>query len=170
MSKKSDASGKRDQICMFSTVRRRPRVSFETGTESRVQQSFKNDSDINVIMRRYEEGGELPESLSRSSFFGDVSGIGDFREAHAAVARGRVLFAALPAGLRDRFHNDVGAFLDFAENPANAEELSALGFGVKPTDKEPKAPEVPKAKPKGVFKKDVPLGSPEALEGAPLKD
>lgn len=44
---------------------------------------------------------------------------------------------ALPAQVRAKFSNDAAEFLDFVQNPKNADELVAMGLATKISD-EPK--------------------------------
>lgn len=101
---------------------------------SRTKQEFKNECDINIIMKRFKKVAGA-DFLSRyagvvSGQFGDFSTVSDYRSAIEQVERARNVFMALPAKVRSRFENDPAQFLDFVENPANAAEMVSLGLAV----------------------------------------
>lgn len=96
-------------------------------SEDRTKQSFKDECDINIIMKRFERTGTLNWVNRHSPQYGDVSGL-EFQTAMDIVAAGKSAFAALPARIRDRFRNDPAQFLDFVQNPANAAEAAELGL------------------------------------------
>lgn len=108
------------------------KVSEETALfcldETMAQQNFKDDADINVIMRRFGQGHDVPQGFL-SPTYGDFDTISDYREALEAVRDAGELFMELPADLRARFNNDPGALIDFVsadENRAEAEKLGLL--------------------------------------------
>lgn len=103
----------------------RHRVVQDPGGPSMTKQSFKDECDVNVIMRRYEMTGLLPESRQDAQY-GDVTGL-DYQEAMLLVADARSKFESLPARVRARFDNDPGAFLAYMEDPDPA-ELKELGL------------------------------------------
>lgn len=88
------------------------------------EQSHKNECDINKIIARAEKTGLLPVSLDRGTF-GDFSGV-DFVTMNIKIAKAKEAFMSLPVDIRTRFGNDVGALLDFIDNPANLEEARKL--------------------------------------------
>lgn len=98
--------------------------------ESRTKQSFKEESDINEIVRRFGLTGQLPEGI-RAPEYGDFEGIYDFHSAMNQVAAAREAFEAMPAEIRTRFHNDPGAFVDFCSKEENREEMKKMGLIVK---------------------------------------
>ncbi|AXH75546.1 MAG: internal scaffolding protein [Microviridae sp.] len=124
----------------------KPRDSFEhvltpVGTVSMTKQSFKDVSDINVIMAKYVRTGVIESVSGRVAKFGDFSNIGDFHSAMNRVSAAQEAFMDLPAKIRDYCRNDPGEFLDLISDSARRSELEALGL-VKPLEKaleEPKA-------------------------------
>lgn len=93
-------------------------------------------------MARYQKTGVLEVGVEKTPQYGDVSNL-DFQECMQFVVDARARFDALPSSVRERFHNDPGAFLDFMEDPDNGAEAVKLGLR-----EAPKAPVVPEA-PKG---------------------
>lgn len=117
----------------------RDQVSDETGLacpadESMTQQQFKEESDINEILRRFGITGELPEN-PRLPQSGDFTGITDFKTAMDAIAAAQSGFMELPADLRARFKNDPQQLLEFLENDKNKDEAIELGLVNKPPER-----------------------------------
>lgn len=94
---------------------------------TRTQQHFKEECDINTIVRRFGVTGELPIG-TRAPRYGDFTGVNDFQTAMNAVARANEAFDALPATWRKRFDHDPQKFLEFCENTENREEAVRLGL------------------------------------------
>lgn len=113
-------------------------VDPETGEElpSMTKQSFKDECDINNIMRRYEATGVVQHLAAGSPQFGDFMSHMDFQASMNAVIEAENMFAALPARIRDRFGNDPAQLLEFLGNEKNKEEAIALGL-VNPPPVEP---------------------------------
>lgn len=105
----------------------------------RTQQHFKQECDINTLVERFGIGYSMPQGL-RMPQYGDFSHISNFHEALNQIAAARETFDALPAYLRDRFHNDPGRFVDFAIDPKNVPELEKLGL-IKSPEMPPRATE-----------------------------
>jgi len=117
-----------------------------SGDEPMTKQSFKDECDINVLMRRYETTGLLPVGVGVAKYE-DFSEVGDFMQAQATLERARAQFASLPARVRDRFRNSASEFLGFVSNPSNYEE--ALSLGLLSSEAVSKIPVVPPVSPVG---------------------
>lgn len=122
------------------------RVQKMFSLPSRTKQEFKNECDINLIMKRFKKiaGADF---LSRyqgivGGQFGDFTQVTDYRTALDQVDRARSVFMALPAKVRARFENDPAKFLDFVHNPANEKEMVSLGLAVEKPVEPPKAAQV----------------------------
>ncbi len=106
-------------------------VSDETGFKcdepSMAQQQFKEESDINEIVRKFGVTGELPSNI-RAPQYGDFTGIFDYHSAMNAVVAARDSFNAMPAEVRARFDNDPAAFVEFCSDEANRDEAKKLGL------------------------------------------
>lgn len=100
---------------------------IDTGTEGGAKQSFKDECDINVILKRFGIGYEIPVGLEVPTS-GDFTGINDFHSAMNAVVQARETFEQLPAHLRARFDNDPGKFVDFTTNEDNREQMLDMGL------------------------------------------
>lgn len=122
----------KEKILIRSYYIQRPgRVVCSFRDPSLTQQHFKDECDINHIMKRYRETGMLVDPLQRATAkpqFGDFSTAFDFMEAQNIIARARENFDALPSHLRERFGNNPAAMLSFLENESNYEEAVKLGL------------------------------------------
>uniref|UniRef100_UPI0040479206 hypothetical protein n=1 Tax=Pseudomonadota TaxID=1224 RepID=UPI0040479206 len=94
---------------------------------SRTKQSFKEECDINTILKRFNVTGQLPVSPLQPQY-GDFSGVFDYQTALNAVIVAQESFNALPATVRNRFANDPAAFVDFCSDESNREEMIRLGL------------------------------------------
>lgn len=97
--------------------------------ESKTVQSFAQDCDINVLVKRFGiTDGAVPPVALDPRFFGDFSDALDFRESWDAVRVAEERFGQLPAELRERFGNDPLRLWDFVNNPQNEEKAIELGL------------------------------------------
>lgn len=106
-------------------------------------QAYKDETDINVMMRRFKVTGQLPVNAQEARY-GDFSSPVDFQEALNRVIAARSEFDRLPADLRDRFGNDPARLLAFLSDERNADEAVKLGLRA--------APELPPIDPAQVVK------------------
>ena len=91
------------------------------------QQHFKDETDINTILRQFNITGLLPEA-PLSPRYGDFTGISDYHAALNAVIAAEDQFMALPANLRARFENDPAQLIDFLSDENNRSEAEQLGL------------------------------------------
>lgn len=113
-------------------------VSLENGisfreARDRTQQQFKDEADINVIVRRFGLTGQMPETV-RVPHSGDFTGIVDFQGAMNAVVQAREAFMELPAELRARFDNSPQKLMVFVADGNNRAEAERLGLINKPPE------------------------------------
>jgi len=105
-----------------------PHPGFRTKGESRTQQHFKDECDINTIVRKYRTQGVVPVGTSKEELFGDFTNVPDLQEAMGIAARANQQFAALPSHMRERFNNDPLEFIDFVNDPKNQDAMADLGM------------------------------------------
>lgn len=99
---------------------------------SLAQQHFKDECDINNILRQFNITGLLPEQ-TLSPRYGDFTGISDYHTAMNRVIAVQDEFEALPAQIRARFDNDPAQLIEFMENSENRSEAESLGLIEKAT-------------------------------------
>ena len=95
--------------------------------ESLTQQSFKDEADINTIVRRFGLTGQLPQDL-QMPVSGDFTGISDYHTAMNMVLAAQDEFLRVPADVRARFQNDPAQLMAFLDDPANRSEAVSLGL------------------------------------------
>lgn len=114
---------------------------------SMTKQSFRDECDINTIMKRFERTGVLDFVNEHEARYGDATAL-DYQSALNVVIQAEGMFADMPAHLRKRFNNDPALFLEFIDNPENIEESVKLGLrteAVKPLIEPETAPPAPPA-------------------------
>jgi len=94
---------------------------------TRTQQHFKDETDINNILRMFNITGQLPKKALTPQY-GDFSGVLDYHTALNAVIAAEDEFMTLPAQLRARFDNDPQELVEFLNNPNNLDEAQSLGL------------------------------------------
>lgn len=127
------------------TTGKRPVVN--TGEESLVQQQFADEVDINTIIRRFGLGGAPAYA---PGVYGDFTGVTDYWSAREAVERAEAGFMQLPAEARDKFDNDAGKFLMYAESVTEDDMIEFLGLRKLPVTPEVKVETLPPVIPTGV--------------------
>lgn len=93
------------------------------------QQQFKDDCDINSIMRRFQKTGAIDHVAKHQPQYG-VWAPGDLHQALNIVAQAESMFADLPSSLRRRFNGDPSELLAFVQDPNNADEAAELGLAL----------------------------------------
>jgi len=103
------------------------RVFCEVIGKSLTKQSFAAECNINNIMKKYQKSGAVTHFNRHSPEYGFATGA-SFTDAMLLVVAAQDMFADLPSSIRTRFGNDPTNFLDFVQNPDNAEEMVELGL------------------------------------------
>ena len=105
------------------------RYPFETSGVSMTHQSMKEETDMNRIMEKWAKTGVLEHTNRFQGQYGDfLHAPEDYHSAMNAVLDAQEMFLTLPSGVRKRFGNDPGQFLDFVSDPDNREEMQKLGL------------------------------------------
>lgn len=107
------------------------RVKTLAGGLTRTRQEFKDECNINTIVRRHNETGQLPELIKQNPQFGDFASMPDYMTSMNVVAHAHEQFDALPAHTRKRFNNNPAEFLEFAQDPENLPEMVKMGLAKK---------------------------------------
>lgn len=109
----------------------RIKVGVEPVGASRARESAKEECDINLIMKKFENNGVVAHRNKFNGQYADVSGAVSYNEALDIVRRADVAFMTLPAKVRAQFGNDPQAFLSFVGDGRNRDKAVAMGL-VKP--------------------------------------
>jgi len=95
------------------------------------KQALAEQLDVNNIIKRYNKTGILPQAQAFEAQYGEFNSY-DLREAIEKVDKAAALFEAVPSQIRATFDNDAGAFIDYATNPANIQQMAKWGLANMP--------------------------------------
>lgn len=101
--------------------------ALECKDPTKTQQHMADETDINVIVRRYTATGELP-NRSQPPMSGDFTDAGGMQEAMDLVVRARMAFMEQPAEIRARFNNDPVQFVEFCSDERNRDDMRRMGM------------------------------------------
>lgn len=122
-------------------------TAIDASADGRTQQSFRDECDINILMKRFLVGGQLPVDV-RMPTYDDFTGVSNFHEAANAVRVASEAFMEMPPDVRARFGNDAGKFVEFCSDASNRDE--AIKLGLVPPDELPASPGAALAAPEAV--------------------
>lgn len=106
----------------------RVQVGLACAGTSRAKQQFRDECDINTIMRRFQRDGVVSHVARFQGRYEDVTGTVPYDEALRIVMAAEEAFGSLPSSVRLRFENDPAAFVEFATDPKNRGEMVKLGL------------------------------------------
>jgi len=130
---KNPSKVNKSHTTLFRSAYSPPVRSQFTTTDSRTEQSHKEECDINQILSKYIKTGVLAHQKQYAPQYGDYTST-DFHEAQNIIATAMSMFQELPAKVRNHFDNDPAKFLDFAGDENNMEAMAMMGL----TDHMPK--------------------------------
>lgn len=104
------------------------RVATVNTEPTRTQQQFKDECDVNLIMKKYHQTGEIYHINRKQGVYADLSEVGDFQQMLHTVMEVQHTFDTLPAEVRAKFHNDPAELIEFVKDPKNFEEGLKLGI------------------------------------------
>ena len=100
---------------------------------SRTCQEFKEECDVNNILRNYVSTGILTHVSEEPPQFGDFSDMpSDYGEALALIRKSEEEFMKLPSEVRERFDNKPAGLIKFIQDESNYDEAVKLGLINKP--------------------------------------
>lgn len=129
--------------------------------DGRTRQEFAEDCDINNIMARYEKTGVISHNSPREPMYLDFTEIpDDLQSTLQMLEDAREAFMTLPASVRRDFDNDPTAFIEYASDPNNIDQMREWGLA-KPLEQPPIAPNPPPP--------SAPAAADAPLQPAPAK-
>lgn len=144
----------------FSFYRPHKRVTFNnelvnhvtgevTFPVTRTKQEFKDQCDINNILKQFKLTGQIQHINKQASMgrFEDLPDEVDFQTSLNTIRDAERAFEALPSKVRERFGNEATKFLAFLADPENRDEAQRLGLLKKP-EADPVSPPPPPTPPK----------------------
>lgn len=141
---------------MKKTALKRKTSRIKFTEPSMTQQHFKDECDINNILRRHENGLPVTHIMSSQGQYGDFSAIPEYQDSLNLVNDAQTAFMALPSHVRARFGHDPSQLIAFVSDKANREE--AIKLGLVPAPAVSTSNEAP---PKGDPKADAPVKNAE---------
>lgn len=99
---------------------------------SLTKQEFAVDCDPNVILDRVQRGQDISLYLNNNKpVYGDFTNVpSDYHSALNVVTKANQAFNQLDAHIRAQFDNDPAQFVEYVNNPKNADALIQLGLAV----------------------------------------
>lgn len=104
------------------------KVSTINNDPSKTDQQWEKDCNVNNIMAKFAQTGQLHHTKSRPGVYADVSELGDFQTAMNTVTQAQRDFSQLPAALRERFNQSPASLVKFLSDPNNRDEAIKLGL------------------------------------------
>lgn len=95
----------------------------------KAKQEFKEDADLNSIMRKFQKTGAIDHAKMHQGSYGIASPV-QLHEAMNLVTKADSMFNDLPSSVRNRFQNSATQFLEFVQNADNIEEARELGISL----------------------------------------
>lgn len=111
------------------------RVTSDPSGKSRTKQAFREETDINHILRKAEKGLLLEHVNQHQGQYGDFIDALDYHTALNRISEAKTAFMTIPADVRANFDNDPQKFLAYAQDPDNIEGMREMGLA--PDDPNP---------------------------------
>lgn len=148
-------------IATFGMYQPHEPVRLDPGP-GRTKQSFADETNINIIMAKYEKTRMLDHLNKHEGSYGNFIAAPDYHTAMNQIREAGETFMEIPATIRAQFGNDPAQFLAFVQNPDNAEEMIKMGL-LRRTSANPSMTEPPAAAP-------TPPATPEPAPTEPPSD
>lgn len=104
---------------------------------SMTQQQFAEESDANLIIKKYGTTGIDPFTR-KDGYYADLTEVPDLQTALQTVKHAEEAFQSLSSEVRERFGNDPSLLMNFLKDPENKQEGIKLGLFQEPEkEKEP---------------------------------
>lgn len=150
-------------------TRHRVRSQAAQGGDTLTQQHMKQDCDINLIIKRHTETGDISHLNPNSPLYMDCTGVRDLQGAIHLVEEAEDNFATLPSAVRKACRNDPVEFVEMLYTDEGTKELGEAGleYGLEEPQKDGTA--VPHPKPKTTPAQKIipgtePVGDPTPTE------
>lgn len=102
-------------------------TSLVCSDPSLAQQHQKDETDINLIVRKYVQTGELP-THNLPPLQEEFAQVTSIQEAMDRVIEAEHAFMQQPAEVRSRFDNDPSKFVEFCSNTENIKDMKKMGL------------------------------------------
>lgn len=131
-----------DRILQLEVIMGKSAQRFDR-SEKRTKDADAAQTDINRIVERHRETGDLTHISEEVAMYGDFSQVVDYQTALNMTIAADASFMRLPPKIRSRVENDPVKFVAWYTDPENAAELIELGLKEDPAKAkaEPAVPE-----------------------------
>lgn len=111
-------------------LHKRRRDTFDCGTTLMTKQSFKDECDVNVVVRNHAQTGMWTHLNPINPTYGNFALATDLQEALAMVEYSETEFSKLPAEVRSACNNNPVELLQRLAHPGDAQILVDLGLPI----------------------------------------
>ncbi|WNK14948.1 MAG: internal scaffolding protein [Microvirus sp.] len=98
------------------------------GDRGVTKQADLKECDINLIFKKYERSGLLPEMIVKDGRYGEFADVPTYQESMEIVRMAQEQFSNLDVTIRNRFSNDPALFLAFVHDNKNIDEMDRMGL------------------------------------------
>lgn len=105
-----------------------PRFQIDCSKGGKTQQHFKQECDLNYILRKYQKTGLIDHVNKHQGDYSDLTDSVTFTEAMHVIQDAAESFETLPSSIRKQFKNNPQEFLDFVSDNSNADRLVEMGL------------------------------------------
>lgn len=102
------------------------RIQTKNDAVSKTDQSFKEDCDVNLILKRFMKTGQQLPPIT--GIYADVSEVPNLDTALTQLNQAQNAFDSLPSDVRRRFGNSPVELVNFLKNPDHYDEGVKLGL------------------------------------------
>ena len=89
--------------------------------DNRTKQGFRDETDVNAILKKAQRVGSISHLQKHGAFYGDFSDVPDLLAAKGRIDAGAGIFSELPAEVKREFDNDMFKFFAFVNDPQNVD-------------------------------------------------
>lgn len=119
---------KKTQTVITKHPNGRTRVYTDHQSPVMTDQSFKDQCDVNLILKKYKTTGVITHLNRAKGTYLDLTNAPDYQTSLDTVIKAQDAFMTLPAEIRERFGNDPSRLITFLSDPKNNEEGIKLGL------------------------------------------
>lgn len=115
--KKIDVSEKRKRVL---TINEEP---------TKTQQQYKEQVDVNNIMKKYKKTGSITHLRNAANgVYMDLTQIPSYEEALMQIEKAQRAFEEIPSHIRLKFNNDPSQLISYLKDPSNLQEAITYGL------------------------------------------
>lgn len=118
----------------LDTIKHSALFAITCPEKTRTIQAGADELNINYIMRKFGQTGELPYGLTQPEYGNFLNVETDFQTLMNLSIEANQHFYDMPSKLRKRFNNDPTEFMSFLQDNNNYDEAVKLGIVIKPQE------------------------------------